>query len=68
MTTTELKTVLEQVIAIADAKKHDEYLNGDYEDKNSWARIVKLMNICTHCKDLLKLWEECELDNEVSGN
>lgn len=64
MKTSELKAVLEQVIAIADAKKHDELRDGDWERKTSasWARIVMLMNICTLSKDLLRLWEERELD------
>ncbi len=66
MKTEELESVLKQVIAKAAERKHRELVDGDWEDidSGSWARIVRLMNICTACKDVMRLWHECKLDND----
>ena len=62
--TSELEAVLDEICAKAEARKHDIFIDGDWERITSkdWARIVKLMNICSACKDVMRLWKECELD------
>lgn len=64
ITTSELKAVLDEVCVRAEARKQDIFIDGNWKDKMSrdWARIVQLMNLCTYCKDVMRLWKECELD------
>ena len=64
MTASELKSVLDKVIAKAEESKHDEFANGDWDDidSSSWARIVRLMNLCTACKDVMRFLKDCNIE------
>ena len=66
MTAGEVKAVLEKVIAKAEERKHDAFLGDDWEDidSSSWARIVRLMNLCTACRQVKNLLDKCNLMDE----
>lgn len=66
MTAGELKAALDKVIAKAEERKHDAFLGEDWEDIDSpsWARIVRLMNLGTACRQVKNLLDKCNLTDE----
>lgn len=63
ITTSELAEVLRTVYRMADARKHDIYATEEDLGGNTWYRIVRLMNLCTACEDVIRFWKECEMDS-----
>lgn len=66
MTAGEVKAVLDKVIAKAEEREDNEYASDESLDINGgcWARIVRLMNLCTACRDVQKLLDKCKLADE----